>query len=467
MEAQKGVVVGGEESASDSARSTFIPVPLKQTACEAFSGIAVYLRNEKSKAKEKVFTLYRSAELEFEEEDRTRLLKAAVKHVFVRIADHAKFRRQAEASLLASLNDTSKSLSARCSLVYEISSALIDEVLSDPDLGQHAERMTSVARSVAKLVLENKGAFDQLFVVSNHDLYTGTHLVNVGTFMVPLAYALGYKDSEELSIICQAGMLHDIGKIFVPTEVLNKGGQLSDAEWECIRNHPVAGHEHMETFENTPEIVRTVCLQHHEREDGSGYPSRLRGSQIHPVSKMCAVVDSFDAMTAIRPFRQKAKSLSEAIMALRTEAGNRYDTTIVEAFLGLLNDVSDRDLKHEDDEVVAGAPAGRDRRRHKRFACNIPAELHLVSKDDKDQWRPEGKSFSVTTRDASRFGMGLLSPRPLPKGQTICVHMKPEGGKGKRFYGRVAWCGAGEHGAYSIGLNLFVQPDTKSSKDEN
>src|SRR5205814_1575311 len=89
--------------------------------------------------------------------------------------------------------------------------------------------------SYAVFCLKKKTSFSHLFSASHHDFYTATHMVNVATWMVPLAYALGTHDAEQLNRICQAGMLHDIGKIFIPGEVLNKAGKLSDSYLATIK----------------------------------------------------------------------------------------------------------------------------------------------------------------------------------------------------------------------------------------
>src|SRR6185503_16976459 len=115
--------------------------------------------------------------------------------------------------------------------------------------------LQKISQSVTSMVVKDETAFAHLFAASHHDFYTATHMVNVATWMVPLAYALGHHDIEELNQICQAGILHDIGKIYVPEEILNKKGRLEDAEWDQIRRHPELGVKHLDQYAGIHPLV--------------------------------------------------------------------------------------------------------------------------------------------------------------------------------------------------------------------
>jgi HD-GYP domain-containing protein (c-di-GMP phosphodiesterase class II) len=156
-------------------------------------------------------------------------------------------------------------------------------------------------------------------------------MVNVGTWMVPLAYSLGITNMDELNHVCVAGMLHDIGKIYVSEDILNKKGKLTVDDWSALKSHPTLGFNHLKKFDNMSELVLRVTAEHHERMDGSGYPSRLTGDKMLLASRICAVVDSFDAMTAFRPFKTKTESFGSALRILQNEAPSKYDQDDVDA----------------------------------------------------------------------------------------------------------------------------------------
>lgn len=459
--APEGVTTGPttpEVEARNSAQAGFVPISLRHAPPNAFDDIDVFLRNEDRKAGQDAFTLYRSVSVTFGPDDRARLQQASVKYVYIRIADHSRFREKVEATLENLVRDPTRAASEKAAIVYETSRALIDEIVSDPSVAHRTGRVTNVSRSIATYVLDDPQAFHHLFEASAHDFYTATHMVNVGTWMVPLAYALGHTDSTELQLICQAGLLHDLGKRSVPAEVLNKVGRLSEEDWTHIKRHPLTGAEHLRLCEHLdPRIIR-VCLEHHERPDGKGYPHRLVLDKIHPWSRMCSVVDAFDAMTALRPFKEKALSVSEAIVRLRGGVPNQFDGQIVETWISLLSNVDDADVRERTVPGLESAPDGPGRRRHQRFRCNCQAQLIALVRRPEGTWE-ELPPVAMEARDISRFGLGLLSKTPISAGLFVRIHLYGSRWAGKRLIGKTVRTLRSDDGWYEIGVELFP-PDS-------
>lgn len=132
-----------------------------------------------------------------------------------------------------------------------------------------------------------------------------------------------------------ASLLHDIGKIGVPEEVLSKNGPLSDNEWQCMKLHPTVGSNILRTV-NTMTPISSIVLFHQERYDGSGYPYGLKGTQIPLGSRILAVVDAFDAMTNDRVYRS-AYSKPQAMDELVRYSGKQFDPVVVDNFLAILS----------------------------------------------------------------------------------------------------------------------------------
>ena len=128
------------------------------------------------------------------------------------------------------------------------------------------------------------------------------HSVAVCALMVALARQLGHDDAA-----CRdaglAGLLHDLGKAAMPLDILNKPDKLSPAEFAIIRSHPVRGHEMLLESKGAPQAALDVCLHHHERVDGEGYPHRLSGERLSQLARMGAVCDVYDAITSNRPYK--------------------------------------------------------------------------------------------------------------------------------------------------------------------
>ena len=330
---QSVVLSGSKAKEVSSARAGYLPIVLNHVPAASFKGMGIYLR---VRPEEGGFALYAGDHLEFSDRDRARLLEQGVQTVYIRIADQARFRRQVEDRLVEIATDPALVIAEKSSILYETSLELVDELLSERDLGAKSARLDRMARAVTTLVMSDPSAFSHLFAVSHHDFYTATHMVNVATWMVPLAYALGHRDPRELNLICQAGILHDMGKVNIPEDVLNKKGKLSDEDWSLIKRHPIWGCEYLAKFENIDPLIMAVTRQHHERMDGTGYPDGLKAKDIHPISRICAVVDSFDAMTAFRPFKDRTLSVQSAIDVLKRETPAKYDPEVLEAWLALL-----------------------------------------------------------------------------------------------------------------------------------
>jgi PAS domain S-box-containing protein/putative nucleotidyltransferase with HDIG domain len=164
------------------------------------------------------------------------------------------------------------------------------------------------------------------------DPYTHGHERRVGEIAASIAMEMGL-DEEMVEGVRVAGYIHDIGKIGVPSEILAKPGRLSPTEMALIRQHPSAGYAILKELD-FPWPVAQVTLQHHERMDGSGYPSGLTGEEIGLESRIVAVADTVEAMSSHRPYRP-AVGLEAALEEIAMHRGTRYDPDVVDACLRL------------------------------------------------------------------------------------------------------------------------------------
>lgn len=161
------------------------------------------------------------------------------------------------------------------------------------------------------------------------DLYTRGHVERVMNYALVLAEQLGWT-AARLTELRFGSILHDIGKIHIRQTTLQKSGPLNDEEWVEMKKHPLLG---VELIKDIPYLAPAmpVILNHHERWDGSGYPSRLVGQAIPLSARIVAVVDSFDAMTTIRPYRT-VMTPQEAFEEIVAQSGKMYDPEVVEVF---------------------------------------------------------------------------------------------------------------------------------------
>jgi putative nucleotidyltransferase with HDIG domain len=164
------------------------------------------------------------------------------------------------------------------------------------------------------------------------DKETEGHSLRVAEMAVRLAENLD-TNLEDLIHIRRGALLHDIGKLGIPDEILLKAGPLTEEEWVSMRNHPEFAN-HMLAPIRYLRAAKEIPYCHHEKWDGTGYPRNLKGEQIPMAARIFAVVDVFDALTSDRPYR-KAWSKEKALEHIRTSAGSHFDPQVVEAFLKL------------------------------------------------------------------------------------------------------------------------------------
>ncbi|QGV78658.1 HD-GYP domain-containing protein [Streptomyces ficellus] len=189
------------------------------------------------------------------------------------------------------------------------------------------------------------------------DAYTRGHSERVGRASVLIARELGM-DESRLDVIRFAGILHDVGKLGVPTRVLRKDGPLTREERRVIELHPEYGHEIVRGIGFLGE-ARAAILHHHERMDGSGYPYGLSGDRIPETARVVAVADAFDAMTSTRSYR-RARPVPVAVAELERCAGRQFDPRMVRALVRALDRYGWQTAVTADEPARAGdAPRGR------------------------------------------------------------------------------------------------------------
>ncbi len=443
----------GTAARPNAARAGYLPVSLEHTPLSALADMSVHIRVRPetqtlgSGPAHDGFRLYCAENLRFTDTHRLRLIEHGVKFAYIRMVDQSRFRRQ----MASNLDDIARTapIAEASSIIYETSVELVNELLEDPDTLAKSPKLGQLSKGVTTLVLNNPEAFNHLFTASHHDFYTATHMVNVGTWMVPLAVEMGITDEADLNLICQAGLMHDMGKLGIPETILNKSGKLSDEEWQTIRQHPDKGLEYLMKFEGIDDRLKRVAVEHHERLDGSGYPKGLKGDELHLWSKICGVVDSFDAMTAFRPFKTKTLGVAEAMAIMQKEVGDKYDPKVMEAWTRL---VAPRGVVELPETLSAPVAERADTRTAPRATFHCPARAHALRIENGRCTELPG--VLVTAHNVSRSGLGLLSQQPLEPGQLIRVYIQARGWQNRPLDGEVMRCRTYNDRWHEIGIRF-------------
>jgi len=184
--------------------------------------------------------------------------------------------------------------------------------------------------NIVEQVLENKDTMINLIDLKFYDDYTFFHSVNVAvlSILVGVEYGLSKADLFNVGL---ASILHDIGKMFVDKDILNKPGKLTPEEYEAVKQHPTFGFNYLKESYDIPTSVYVSVLQHHERYDGKGYPMQKSKDQISIIARIIGVADVYDALTSSRPYRE-ALLPSEAMEFIMANGGSMFDLEITRIF---------------------------------------------------------------------------------------------------------------------------------------
>jgi putative nucleotidyltransferase with HDIG domain len=193
-----------------------------------------------------------------------------------------------------------------------------------------SETCLPIVDEVTSSLARNPSAFLSLARLKTKDDYTYMHSVAVCGLMVSLARQLGLPD-DQVREAGLAGLLHDVGKMQMPLAVLNKPGALTDAEFDVMRSHPERGWDLLKDGAKVPAAALDVCLHHHEKMDGTGYPHKLAGGQISLMARMGAVCDVYDAITSTRPY--KAAWDPAGSLQRMAQWKGQFDPTVFQAFV--------------------------------------------------------------------------------------------------------------------------------------
>lgn len=221
---------------------------------------------------------------------------------------------------------------ARARKLHSEANFIMRNIMSDVRLGKqvHVEQIEPMVDKMAGSILRNSGALISLNRIKNKDEYTFQHSVSVATLLMAFCRGLGL-DEKTIRQAGIGGMVHDVGKMQTPDNILNKPGKLTDDEFSVMRHHVVASREILEITPNISQTALEVAAQHHERFDGSGYPDRLKGDAISPIGQMAAIIDVYDAITSDRVYH-KGMAPTEALRKLFEWSKFHFNPELVHAF---------------------------------------------------------------------------------------------------------------------------------------
>lgn len=428
-------------------------------------------------------TLYRDAGLPFTDADRARLLEQGVNFLYIPSHQHAAYRKQMAERLSRTFRDTSLLVTERAKIIRESCTRMIEDVLVLPGERTAIATVAEVSRTFVAWAHEDPQAFGYLLDMSRHDFYTTTHMVNVGVACGLLARELFPGDDDFFAVAVQGGLLHDVGKRNIAPEILNKEGRLSDAEWAKVRAHPQIGYEELAANAAIPDAVLSMVRDHHERPDGKGYPRGLSGSAVSSAARLCAIVDTFDAVTAARPYRGATPPL-ETLRMMQSGKGAHFDTAMLDTWGGLVERLIKDDPSRanpgdqpapaaplalrlplppgrEADDGTAGTIWNNEKRRFPRHPVRAKARSEFIRQGKAYEVRV-GEKFDVLVVDFGRGGCQIVTPTPLARDDMMSVVFAVPGQPEIRRTARVVRVRQTTEGGWAAGL-CFVSDEAASA----
>ena len=194
----------------------------------------------------------------------------------------------------------------------------------------YLESIDNIAEQLIDDILNNKNIQISLVDIKNMDNFTYAHCVNVAVISLVMGISLCLP-KESLKSLCMGALIHDIGKTFLPSSILQKNGKLTSEEFSVIKKHPLLGFNFGKKFKSINSDILDIILQHHERFDGLGYPNKLSGSQINYLARIVSIADVYDALTSDRPYK-RAFCPNDAVEYIMSHSGTLFDFQIVDIF---------------------------------------------------------------------------------------------------------------------------------------
>ncbi|NQZ01830.1 MAG: HD domain-containing protein [Bdellovibrionales bacterium] len=255
--------------------------------------------------------------------------KKAPDNFYIRTYEKAAFKQYIAHLML------SEELSSfeKATLLRESSLALVEELYESPDIAAALNESKEVINEFVELMDRDSDAMGHLIGLSSHDFYTYNHSLDVGIYSLGLGQVAGYS-GDDLRELGQGALFHDIGKRHVSVDIICKDGPLDNVEWAQMQQHPQFGLLILDKYE-VSDAIKACCFEHHESFQGNGYPQQLEGHEIHPMARIVALTDTYDALTTKRSYNEPMTP-TDAISFMNEKLKGRYDSDLMAAMHDIL-----------------------------------------------------------------------------------------------------------------------------------
>ncbi len=324
--------------------SEYLPIDSSSLKADTKIGCDLYLLIKSGT--DSRYILYCRGDAVFENNKMEMLLKKNISRLFIVKDDQQKYYQYLESNFQNIISDTRLSPNEKTQIIHSAATNLVKDLFNDPRSGS-VERTKTFAYNMVDYVLKDTSAAESLLKIAVHEYYTYTHSVNVAAVGTLFAKNLGL-DDDDLMGFCSGILLHDVGKTRISADILNKKGKLTKEEFEEIKKHPEFGIEVLNETGSEFKEESIITIQHHENDDGTGYPHGLKKDEIHLCGKIARIIDVYDALTTKRSYADAVRPFA-ALVEMKEKMANCFDKELFTEFIRFLGPYDPRKKARERD----------------------------------------------------------------------------------------------------------------------
>jgi len=276
----------------------YVPVGIESIEPDLFPDVALYLRSGGN------YVLYKSHGRNFNKQDAERLMGNGVEFLHVSPGDLEVITEYMENNAERLLKDDSLAGRTKGKIIYQTSINFVGDIFEHPEKVGDLARSKRLVENLLNYLSSDKEALASLETVMSHNYFTFVHSLQVTALSILLHSEVYLLSHDEVVDVGVGTLLHDIGKIFVSQEILNKTGKLTDSEVAILRRHPEEGYNYLKEKTRLNDISLSIVRDHHERNNGNGYPRGLKGEAISRSAQVAAVCDVYCTLTIDRSGRR-------------------------------------------------------------------------------------------------------------------------------------------------------------------
>ena len=286
---------------------------------------------------ENQYILYRPKNLPWTEDNRRHLDRFHYHTLYIQCAAKQFHNRFLEHHLSQVLDEPKIETARKAKILYTTSRTVLEDLFKRPESPENLKRSLTTIKHSIEYLSKDKNHFFELMRLATKNFSEYTHALHTAAYSIRLAQHRNIKSFNELSEIGVGALLHDIGKIRLPKQILENYGRLTENEWKEMKRHPMYGYEIVSESKHVTEPSRLIILHHHERENGSGYPRGLSGNDLDFFSRIVALADSFDLLTSDLPYQPAIKP-KQTIERLQSELKTERERDLLIDFIKILKE---------------------------------------------------------------------------------------------------------------------------------